>query len=62
MEAKKIVITGSATRIGAAIAKSLAGYDVKIGRLIDENNPKKFKDITAGAFLEERLKELGLKK
>jgi len=29
---------------------------------IDENNPKKFKDITAGAFLEERLKELGLKK
>ena len=30
MEAKKIVITGSATRIGAAIAKSLAGYDVKI--------------------------------
>ena len=30
MEAKKIVLTGSATRIGAAIAKSLAGYDVKI--------------------------------
>jgi len=30
MEARKIVITGSATRIGAAIAKSLAGYDVKI--------------------------------
>ena len=30
MEAKKIIITGSATRIGAAIAKSLAGYDVKI--------------------------------
>ena len=30
MEAKKIVITGSSTRIGAAIAKSLAGYDVKI--------------------------------
>ena len=27
MEAKKIIITGSATRIGAAIAKSLAGYD-----------------------------------
>jgi NAD(P)-dependent dehydrogenase (short-subunit alcohol dehydrogenase family) len=26
MEAKKIIITGSATRIGAAIAKSLAGY------------------------------------
>ncbi len=30
MEAKKIIITGSATRIGAAIAKSLANYDVKI--------------------------------
>ena len=30
MEAKKIVITGAATRIGAAIAKSLANYDVKI--------------------------------
>ena len=30
MEAKKIIITGSATRIGAAIAKSLAGYNVKI--------------------------------
>ena len=30
MEAKKIIITGSATRIGAAIAESLAGYDVNI--------------------------------
>ena len=30
MEVKKIVITGAATRIGAAIAKSLASYDVKI--------------------------------
>jgi len=30
MEAKKIIITGSATRIGAAIAKSLASYDIKI--------------------------------
>jgi isopenicillin N synthase-like dioxygenase len=29
---------------------------------IDENNPKKFDDITAGDFLDERLKELGLKK
>lgn len=29
---------------------------------IDENNPKQFEDITAGEFLEERLKELGLKK
>ncbi len=30
MEAKKIIITGSATRIGAAIAKSLAGYGTQI--------------------------------
>lgn len=29
---------------------------------IDENNPKKFKNITAGEFLDERLRELGLKK
>ena len=30
MTTKKIFITGGATRIGAAIAKSLAGYNVKI--------------------------------
>jgi len=30
METKKIVITGAATRIGAAIAKSLANFNVKI--------------------------------
>ncbi|MCS6821160.1 MAG: isopenicillin N synthase family oxygenase [Microscillaceae bacterium] len=29
---------------------------------IDENNPKQYPDITAGEFLNERLKELGLKK
>lgn len=29
---------------------------------IDEKNPKQFEDITAGEFLEQRLKELGLKK
>jgi isopenicillin N synthase-like dioxygenase len=29
---------------------------------IDENNPKQFDAITAGEFLDERLKELGLKK
>ena len=27
---------------------------------IDENNPKRFEDITAGEFLNERLIELGL--
>ena len=30
MEAKKIIVTGGATRIGAAIARSLANYNVKI--------------------------------
>ena len=30
MEAKKIIVTGAATRIGAAIARSLANYNVKI--------------------------------
>ena len=29
---------------------------------IDENNKKGFDDITAGQFLEERLREIGLKK
>ncbi|HLT07981.1 MAG TPA: 2-oxoglutarate and iron-dependent oxygenase domain-containing protein [Cyclobacteriaceae bacterium] len=29
---------------------------------IDENNPKQFADATAGEFLDERLRELGLKK
>ncbi len=39
MEAKKIIITGGATRIGSAIAKSLAGYDVDI--IIHYNKSKK---------------------
>ena len=30
MEAKKIIITGGATRIGAVIAKSLVSFDTKI--------------------------------
>ncbi|MCC5919942.1 MAG: isopenicillin N synthase family oxygenase [Cyclobacteriaceae bacterium] len=29
---------------------------------IDENNPKKYEDITAGEFLDQRLREIGLKK
>lgn len=39
--------------------------DMKLNVLencIDENNPKQFDDITAGEFLDERLRELGLKK
>ena len=30
MEAKKIIITGGATRIGSAIAKSLISFETKI--------------------------------
>jgi len=52
MEAKKIIITGGATRIGAAIAKSLANFDIKI--VINYNKSK------GSAFkLKEELKELG---
>ena len=39
MEAKKIIITGGATRIGAAIAKSIANFDTKI--TIHYNSSKK---------------------
>ena len=39
MEAKKIIITGGATRIGSAIAKSLAGYNVDM--VIHFNKSKK---------------------
>jgi len=39
MEAKKIIITGGATRIGAAIAKSIASFDSKI--TIHYNKSKK---------------------
>ena len=31
-------------------------------RCVDAENPKQFKDMTAGEFLDERLIELGLKK
>ena len=45
MEAKKIIITGGATRIGAAIAKSLASFDTKISIHFNKsrNNAKKLK-------------------
>jgi isopenicillin N synthase-like dioxygenase len=29
---------------------------------IDKNNPKAYEDITAGEYLDERLREIGLKK
>ena len=39
MEAQKIIITGGATRIGAAIAKSLSGFNKEI--VIQFNKSKK---------------------
>ena len=41
MEAKKIIVTGSATRIGAMIAKSLSGY----GTQITLHYNKSFKEV-----------------
>ena len=54
MEAKKIIITGGATRIGAAIAKSLASYEVEI--TIHFN-----KSIIAAKRLKADLEKLGAK-
>jgi hypothetical protein len=31
-----------------------------LANCIDEKNPKRFKDITAGEYLTKRLKEIGL--
>ena len=52
MEAKKIIITGGATRIGAAIAKSLAGFNVAIAIHYNKSSSKA-KD------LKRELEELG---
>ena len=40
MEARKIIITGGATRIGAAIAKKLSGPEIEI---VIHYNKSKFK-------------------
>ena len=45
MEAKKIIITGSATRIGAAIARSLAEDDVPILLFITMHHHQKQKKL-----------------
>tara|TARA_X000001036_G_scaffold436948_1_gene481120 strand:+ start:904 stop:1659 length:756 start_codon:yes stop_codon:yes gene_type:complete len=52
MEAKKIIITGGATRIGAAIAKSLATYDTKIAIHFNKSRGSALK-------LKKELEELG---
>ena len=52
MEAKKIIITGAATRIGSAIAKSLVSFETKIG--IHFNSSK-----SSALKLKKELEELG---
>ena len=52
MEAKKIIITGAATRIGSAIAKSLVNFQTKIG--IHYNKSKR-----SALKLKKELEELG---
>ena len=54
MEAKKIIITGGATRIGASIAKSLARYDNQI--TLHFNKSK-----NAAQKLKKELEDLGTK-
>jgi NAD(P)-dependent dehydrogenase (short-subunit alcohol dehydrogenase family) len=54
METKKIIITGGATRIGAAIAKSLVSYNTKIS--IHFNKSKK-----SALKLKKELEEIGAK-
>ena len=54
MKPKKIIITGGATRIGAAIAQSLASYDTKIS--IHYNKSK-----SAASKLKNKLEKLGSK-
>ena len=57
MEAKKIIITGGATRIGAAIAKSLVSYDTKISIHFNKSKnsalklKKELEEIGAEAYL-----------
>tara|TARA_B100001057_G_scaffold491475_1_gene581805 strand:+ start:159 stop:914 length:756 start_codon:yes stop_codon:yes gene_type:complete len=52
METKKIIITGGATRIGSAIAKSLVGFGTKIGIHYNKSNRSALK-------LKKELVELG---
>ena len=57
MEAKKIIITGGATRIGAAIAKSLAGYGIYIAIHYNKSKnlanklKKELEDLGSNVFL-----------
>ena len=52
MEAKKIIITGGATRIGSAIAKKLVNFETKIGIHFNKSKSSALK-------LKKELEELG---
>ena len=54
MEANKIIITGAATRIGAAIAKKLSGPGVEI--VIHYNNSKKEAEKLQKKLIENKTK------
>ena len=56
MEAKKIIITGGATRIGAAIAKSLVSFNTKIAVHFNKSRSsalelKELEDLGAETYL-----------
>ena len=54
MEARKIIITGAATRIGAAIAEKLSGHNVEIAIHFNKSKSK-------AEILKKKLQKLGTK-
>ena len=54
MEARKIIITGAATRIGAAIAEKLSGYNVEIAIHFNKSKSK-------AEILKKKLQRIGTK-
>ena len=54
MEARKIIITGAATRIGAAIAEKLSGRNVEIAIHFNKSKSK-------AEILKKKLQRLGTK-
>ena len=65
MEARKIIITGAATRMGAAIAKKLSGPNIEIvihynkSKKDAENLKKKLKNYGTKIYAANRIKIQG---